>query len=148
VGVGVVMEQWTSFLQERWYMLVIAIVLLFVVIGLVKTVMKWILVLAILAGIVVYGYQYKDKFGDVKTSITDQVVSTAKDQAMKAAMNEAKEAKYTQNADGTYTIKSKSVQIDGKPGSNDAKVTFMGQSFNIKIDETVQRFVDQAKQNK
>ena len=39
------MDQWISFAQDRWYLIVGAIIVLFIVIGIVKTVVKWILVL-------------------------------------------------------------------------------------------------------
>jgi uncharacterized membrane protein YcjF (UPF0283 family) len=142
------MDQWSAFLQDRWYVLVIALVVLILIVKLVKTVVKWVVILALLGGVYYYATNYTQQFDSIKTSIGEKVASTVKDQAIAAAKNEAKDAKYAKNADGSFTIKSKSVQVDGKPGANDVKVTFMGQTFTVKMDETVRAFIDSAKQNK
>lgn len=141
------MDQWTSFLQDKWYVLAIALVVIVLVVKLVKTVVKWIIILVLLAAVAIYGYNYKDQLADVVQGAVSTIGATAQDQLTKALKDEVKEAKYVKNADGSYTVKSKTVQIDGKPGSNDVKVTIAGQSFTIKADEALQKFIDQAKQN-
>ncbi|RAV20319.1 hypothetical protein [Paenibacillus contaminans] len=140
------MDQLTAFLQDRWLVVVIAVVVLFLIVKLVKTVIKWVLVLAILAVVIVYGATYKDKLLEVTDTIGTAVTNEIKDQALKAVTNEAKDATYKKNDDGSYTVSTKSIRIDATPGSNDAKITFMGQTFNLKIDEALQKVIDQAKQ--
>jgi len=145
------MDQITSFLQDQWYIAAIALVVLLLIVKLVKTVVKWVIVIAIIAGVMVYGANYKDKLADVGASIMDStgkaVAAEIKDKAMGALTAEAKEAKYTKNADGSFTIKSKTVQLDGKPGSSEVKVTVAGQSFNLNVEGTVKAFIEQAQKN-
>jgi cytochrome c-type biogenesis protein CcmE len=132
-----------SFLQERWYIIVAIILVLFIVMRIVKTVVKWAIVAALLAGLYFYGASYKDQLMNIGT-----VVSTeAKNQAVKAFSSEMKDAQYKQNADGTYTVTTKSLRLDGKPGSNEVKVTFMNQTFTMKVDDIVNAFIEQAKKN-
>lgn len=52
------MDQLLLFLQERWLIVLIAIVVLFIVIRIARTVMKWFIVLAIIAAILIYGFNY------------------------------------------------------------------------------------------
>ncbi|WP_135556119.1 hypothetical protein [Paenibacillus cymbidii] len=141
------MDQWTTFLQDKWYVLIVALVVIVLVVKLVKTVVKWVIILVLLAALAIYGYNYKDKLADVVQDAVSTISVAAQDQLTKAIKDEVKEAKYVKNADGSYTVKSKTVQIDGKPGSNDVKLTIAGQSFTIKADEALQKFIDQAKQN-
>lgn len=143
------MDQWSSFLQERWFVLVIALVVLILVVKLVKTVVKWILALALIAAVIYYGVQYTDDLKNLNAleAIGSTVAASAKEQAMKAVANEAKDAKYVKNSDGSYTVTSKNIRVDGTPGVNEVKVTFLGQTFTVKADEIVQKYIDQAKQN-
>lgn len=57
----VLLDQWISFAQDRWYLIVAAIIVLFIVIGIVKTVIKWLVVLVVVGALIVYGASYKDK---------------------------------------------------------------------------------------
>lgn len=141
------MEQLTAFLQQQWILVVIALVVVALVVKLVKTVVKWIIVLAIAAGILFYGANYKDKLVDIKDTLGASITAEAKDQVLKTLAGEGKDAKYTINPDGSFSIQSKSLQVEGKTGSNDVKVTFMGQTLNLKLDDAVKAFVEQAKKN-
>lgn len=131
------------FLQERWFIVVAAIVVLFVVIRIVKTVIKWVLVLAILAGLFFYGASYKDQLLEIGSAVTAE----AKNQALKAISGEMKEAQYKQNPDGSFTVTTKSLKLEGKPGSNEVQVTFMNQTFTMKLDDVVNALIEQAKTN-
>lgn len=135
------MDQWVDFLQDRWYIVLAAIVVLLLVLKLVKTVVKWAIVLAIVAGLFYYGSAYKD---DIKT-IGDTIVDKVKDQAFSIMENEAESADYTAKPDGTFTIHTDSLRVDGKAGDQEAKVTFKGKSFTVKIDGAVKKFIDSAK---
>lgn len=128
-------------------MLLIALVLLFIVVRIVKTVVKWVIVLAIVAAVYFYGASYKDQLLELGTTVGARVADEAKTQAMKAVSDEMKEAQYKQNADGSYTVSTKSLKLNGKPGSADVQVTFMGQTFTVKADAAIQALIDQAKKN-
>ena len=60
------MESWIAFASERWFVILIAAVIVFLVIKIVKKVVKWILVLALIAAILIYGANYKEKLADVQ----------------------------------------------------------------------------------
>ncbi|MCP3774698.1 hypothetical protein NLX71_15505 [Paenibacillus sp. MZ04-78.2] len=137
----------TAFLSERWYVLVGALIVLFLVIKVVKTVIKWALVLAILAGLIWYGASYKDQLLELGTTVGAKVAAEVKNQMVKAITDEVKEAKYSQNADGSYTVSTRTVQLEGKSGSSDVQVTFMNQTFTMKLDDVLKGFIDQAKKN-
>jgi hypothetical protein len=135
------------FLQERWYIIVAAIIILFIVVRIVKTVIKWVIVLAILAGLYFYGASYKDQIMDLGATVGASVTTEVKNQVSKMVSNEMKDAQYKQNPDGTFTVSTKSLKIDGKPGANEVNVTFMSQTFTMKLDELLKTMIEQAKKN-
>ncbi|MFF2156472.1 hypothetical protein ACFVVQ_14235 [Paenibacillus chitinolyticus] len=137
------MDAWIAFFQERWLLILVAVIVLLVVVSLVKTVVKWLLVIAIVGALVVYGANYKETL----QSIGNAALTELSSQAVKAVQNEAKDATYTANPDGTYTAETKNVKIVGAPGSSEVSVTFMNQTFKVKAEEAVRAFVEQAKKN-
>lgn len=141
------MDQWISFAQDRWYLIVGAIIVLFIVIGIVKTVVKWVLVLVIVGALIVYGANYKDKIMDIGASVVSQVSDEIKDKAVSALTSEAKEAKFKANADGSFLITTKSLKVEGKSGSDEVQVTFLGKSFKMNANAAVNAFIEQAKKN-
>jgi len=138
------MDTWVQFFKDNWLVLVIALVVLFLVIKIVKTVVKWAIVAVILIGVVLYsGYTLEDVKG-----IGAKVAESVKQEAVTAMAGEVKDATYTTNSDGTFTVKSKNIEINGNPGDNEVKVSFQGASLGTwKIDETIQTLIDQAKNN-
>ncbi|QHW30754.1 hypothetical protein GZH47_07720 [Paenibacillus rhizovicinus] len=137
-------DTWVQFFQDKWLILVIALVVLLLVVRVVKTVVKWLLVVAILAGVVVYsGYSLED----VK-SIGTKVADSVKQEAIAAMAGEAKDATFTYNDDGTFTVSTKNLELNGTPGDGEVKVSFRGTSLGTwKIDATIQSLIDQAKKN-
>jgi hypothetical protein len=131
------------FVKENWFIIVGAIVVLFLVVRLVKTVIKWVIVLAVLGGLFYMGADYKDKLLNLGTAVTAEV----KNQATAAITNEMKDAQYKLNADGTFTVTTKSLRLDGVPSSNEVKITVMNQTFTMKMDDAVQALIEQAKKN-
>jgi hypothetical protein len=141
------MDQWIVFLQDKWMLVIVAIVVLFLVMKLVKTFVKWVIVIAVIAFGLYYGSNYAGKLGDLKTTLGNAVVGEAKQQLTNAIVGEGKNAAYKKNADGSFTVSTKNIKLEGKPGSDQAKVTFLGQSYNVSINKTIQKFIDEAKQN-
>ncbi|MBP1992038.1 hypothetical protein [Paenibacillus eucommiae] len=141
------MDQWITFAQDRWYFIAVAIIVLFIVIGVVKTLVKWVLVVIIIGVIVVYGANYKDKLQSIGTTIVTKATEEAKDGAAKALASEAKDAKYTVDKDGAFVITTKNLKVEGKVGSNDVEVTFLGATFTMQADGVVSTFIEQAKKN-
>lgn len=141
------MDQWISFAQDRWYLIVAAIIVLFIVIGIVKTVIKWIVVLVVVGALIVYGASYKDKIKDIGTSVVSQVGDEVKDKAISALTSEAKEAQFKANPDGSFIVSTKSLKVEGKAGSDEVQVTFLGKTFKMNANAAVNAFIEQAKKN-
>ncbi|MBW7459134.1 hypothetical protein ACFOLF_09960 [Paenibacillus sepulcri] len=137
-------DTWIQFLKDNWVILLIGLVVLFIVVRIVKTVVKWLIVVVILVGLVVYsGYSLED-LKSIGTTVTENV----KQEAITAMAGEAEDATYTSNSDGTFTITTKNLRMDGKPGDNEVKISFRGAPLGTwKIDETIQTLIEAAKKN-
>ncbi|ACT03483.1 hypothetical protein [Paenibacillus sp. JDR-2] len=135
---------WSTFLQDHWLVLVVALVVLLFIIRVVKTFVKWALVLVIVVGIVAYSGYTLD---DVK-SIGTQAIDSLKQEAVSAMAGEVDKATFTSNSDGTFTVKTENLEMTGVPGSGEVNVKFRGKSVGtMKIDSTIQALIDQAKAN-
>lgn len=141
------MDQWISFAQDRWYLLVAAIIILFIVIGIVKTVIKWLVVIVVVGALIVYGASYKDKIKDIGTSVVTQVGDEVKDKAISTLTAEAKEAQFKANPDGSFIVSTKSLKVEGKAGTDEVQVTFLGKTFKMSANAAVNAFIEQAKKN-
>ncbi|WP_256759786.1 hypothetical protein [Cohnella sp. WQ 127256] len=146
-------DAWIQFAQDNWMVIAIAIVAIFLIMKLVKTVMKWVLVLVIILGIVTYGGISVDELKEAGTKVSEEIgaigdkVSTElKEQAIKSMAGEASEATYIDNADGSYSIKSKNFELSGVPNSGEVSVKFKDQSLGTwKMEGAVRDFVKQAR---
>jgi hypothetical protein len=141
------MNQWISFVQDKWVILLVALVAVIVVISIVKTVAKWIIALVIVGAVIFYGANYTDSIKTIGSDIGNKVVNDMKDQAFKAFVNDVKDAKYEANKDGSFTVTTKNVKVEGKAGDKTVKVTILGQTFNMDADSAVLAFIEQAKKN-
>jgi hypothetical protein len=141
------MDQWLSFVQDKWILLLIAVVAIVVIISIVKTVAKWVIALIIVAAVIIYGANYTDSIKTIGSDIGNKVMNDLKEQAFKAFVSDVKEAKYEANKDGSFTVTTKSVKLEGKAGDPQVKVTILGQTFSMDADSAVQAFIDQAKNN-
>ncbi|WP_058302394.1 hypothetical protein [Gorillibacterium timonense] len=140
------MDQWSAFLTDRWYVILIALIALFLVIRIVKTVVKWLIVLIIAAGVLYYGYQYEGGLDSLKQTITTAATQSLQDEAVAMMKKEAESATYVKNKDGSYTITTSSLKVEGKPGEDEVTVTVLKQSFKMKA-STVKTFVEAAAKN-
>ncbi|TFE24266.1 hypothetical protein [Cohnella luojiensis] len=146
-------DAWIQFLQDNWVVVAIAILAIIVIMKVVKTVLKWILVVAIIIGIATYGgYSIDDmkdignKVSDELGAIGDKVTDEVKKQAIKSMAGEASEATYTENEDGSYSIKSTNIELTGIPNSGEVTVKFHGQSLGTwTMEGAVRDFVVQAR---
>jgi hypothetical protein len=139
------MEQWIAFAQQNWLIVIAAIIAVLLVIKIVKTIVKWVIVLAIVAGLLFYGANYVDEIKQVGGSFLEEAKNNIRDEALKAMTGQ--DAVYTRQSDGSFTIVKGQVQLDGKEGSSEVKVTFMGQSITLKVDDALKALIEQAKQN-
>jgi hypothetical protein len=136
------MDVWIQFLKDHWVVVAIAIVAIFVVMRLMKTVLKWVLVAAIIIGIVTYGGYSIDDLSAMGTKVTEE----AKDQAIKTMAGEASDAKYVNNADGSYSITTKNLELNGVPNSGEVTVKLKGIPLGTwKMEGAVRDFVVKAR---
>jgi len=142
-------EAWSQFIQDHWIVVAAVLLAIIVVVKVVKTVVKWVLVAAIVIGFAVYGgYNIEDlkevgsKVSEVGSKVTDEL----KDQAIKTMAGEASEAKYVDNADGSYTITTSNLELDGVPNSGKVSVKLRGVSLGTwDMEGQVRDFVSQAR---
>ncbi|RXZ84263.1 hypothetical protein EBB07_04095 [Paenibacillaceae bacterium] len=145
------MDMWISFIKENWLFLIIALLALFIVVRVVKTVIKWALVAIIVIVVIVYsGYN----LGDLKSqwdeiaAVGSQVADNVKQEALQAMVGEADDALYKTNEDGTYTVTTKNVELKGKAGENEVNVYYRNAPLGKwKIDETLKMLIEKSKAN-
>ncbi|MGV2805309.1 hypothetical protein GNF85_17040, partial [Clostridium perfringens] len=132
-------QVWIEFLKQNWLVIAIALIILFIVLNVVRTVIKWALAVLIIVGLLVYSGISLDKIGEVVTTVKEETVDTIKKAALTMMMKDAKEAKYTSNGDGTYSIKAPNLELKGSDGSEEVEVTFRGVSVGKwDINDTIQ----------
>ncbi|CAM4317506.1 hypothetical protein FHS16_000779 [Paenibacillus endophyticus] len=137
-------DTWTAFFKEHWLVLVIALIVLLLIVRVVKTVIKWAIAAVIIIGIIVYSGYSMDDLKEIGTKVAD----TVKQEAVNAMVGEAKDATFVTNADGTFTVKTKNLELTGVPGDKEVAVSFRGTELGKwKLDSTIQALIDQAKQN-
>jgi len=137
-------EQWLSFAQDKWWLIIAAVVALMVVIGVVKTMLKWALVAAIVAAVVFYGANYKDEL----SAMSDSVLAGAKEQALQAFVEQAFNARYEAKDDGSFVVTTEQLKVEGAEGSDEVTVYWQGVEIGtFQVDATVEAFLNQAKQN-
>ncbi|MFC3748007.1 hypothetical protein [Paenibacillus sp. GCM10012306] len=142
-------EVWSQFIRENWLVIVIALVLLFAVVNLVKTVLKWAIVVVIVVGLFIYSGVTMDQIGNAVNTVADSTLSTLKSEAQDVMLKEAKDAKYTSGGNGTFTITTPNLEVKGKAGEDKVEVTFRGVGLGKwSINDTTKTFIDAArKQN-
>lgn len=135
-------ETWSTFFQENWLVIAIALLVLFLIVRIVKTVVKWALVAVVVIGLVLYsGYTMED----VK-ELGGKVVDTVKQEAVNVMLGEADKAEYKAGADGTFTITTDNIELTGKAGSTEVKVSLKGApAITLQLDSAIQGFIDEAK---
>ncbi len=136
------MEGLIVFAKEHILILVVAIIAIILVISLVKTVLKWVIVAVLIIGILVYGFNYD--VGPLK-AMGEKVLDYTKEEALQLLIGDVKNAQYEESSDGSFTIYGKNLRLEGQLGFNDVKLIVVGQTFNLKVDETLQKFIDQVK---
>lgn len=141
-------QVWSDFLQQNWLIIVIALIVLFVVLGLVKTMVKWAIAIIIVIALVVYSGVSLEKIKDVVNDVTTETVDTLKSEAMNLMMKESKEAKYKADAAGNFTITTPNLELKGEKGKDKVDVSLRGVSLGKwKINDTVQSFINESKAN-
>lgn len=133
-------EQWLSFIQDKWWIIVLALVAVVVIAKIVKTALKWAFILVIAAGLLLYGANYKEIVQD----ISGTVLNYAKEEAFEVMKNESGQAEVTQDEAGNFLVTSPNFQVKGSLESDEVEITFRGQSFKVSRNEMINTFIEQA----
>jgi hypothetical protein len=135
-------DAWLQFLQDHWLVVAIAIIVIFVVLKVVKTVFKWLLVAAIIVGIIAYGGYSIDDLAAIGT----KVETAAKDEILKTAAQEASKAEYKDNGDGSYSIKTPNLELKGVPNSGEVTIHFHGVPAGTwNVEGPIRALIEQAR---
>ncbi len=134
------MENLQPFLQEQWWLVLIAFVIVGLIVKMVKTVVKWVITIVVVVVLFGYATQYSpDLVNDAKT----MAENTMKDQALKALQEKAGDLTFKKSDDGSYAVSTKGITLKGKPGNADVEIAYMGHSVKVPF-ETVKKVIEQA----
>jgi hypothetical protein len=145
-GVSLV-EAIGPFLAQRWYLVLAALVVLWLAIKLVKAVLRWVIVLAVLAGLAALVVHDRDHLRELGATVGTKVAAETRDLAVQALQSEMQDARYDVSRNGEFHLATRSVQVDGKAGAEEVRVTFQGHSFTMKVDENLRGLIEQARRN-
>ncbi|URN94830.1 MAG: hypothetical protein NAG76_00790 [Candidatus Pristimantibacillus lignocellulolyticus] len=152
-------DTWLAFLQENWYVILIALIVIMLIIRVMKTMVKWAIILVVAIGVIVYSGYTLDDVKNLSTSLVSsgieelkeigsKVADSAKEEAINAMVGEAASATYTTNDDGTFTVKTTSITLTGQPGSDEVSISVKGApAFKVKSSAIVTDFIKQAEAN-
>lgn len=139
------MEQLIQFLKDYWVAVCVVFFLVAIVSIMVKTVVRFVLIAVAIGAILVYGFNYTpEQVVDMGKKAADVASAVVNDTIGPIVEKELSGAKTVVKPDGTYEIKTTSVTIVGKKGSEKAKIFFKGKQYTVNISElgtTVENFI-------
>ncbi|MGR6763623.1 MULTISPECIES: hypothetical protein [Paenibacillus] len=144
---------WSEFLehnwqivQDNWLYIVIGLVLLLVILKIVRTLVKWLIVIVVIAGLLVYSGISFEQVGKVVTQAKDDAINKVQSEALNMMIKEGQNAKYTSNGDGTFTVTSSNLEVKGPFEGEKVKVWFQGMSLGEwSMSDTVKKYIESAK---
>lgn len=138
------MEQWLAFARDNWWMIALAIVIAIVLIKIVKSVVKWLLVLIVAAAVLIYGFNYTpDEIKEAGSKLLE-AVETTKEKALDAMLGDAEEATFEKTDDG-FRITGNRFTLEGTDGGSTVTLTYFGQTFTFELNEQIRSFVETVK---
>lgn len=141
------LETLLPFIQENWWVLVVALIVVLLIVKIVKTVIKWVLILLVVVGLSVFWVNYVPD--DVKDSINvvvEDVKDKGKAEAIKA-LTTLSNPTYSVDAEGNYKVSNSdgTISLTGVVGENDAKLAVKGITFNVQLDDALNKVIETAK---
>lgn len=144
---------WTEFLehnwqivQDNWLYILIGLVLLLVILKVVRTLVKWLIVIVVITGLLIYSGISFEQVGKVVTQAKDDAISKVQSEALNMMIKEGQDAKYTSNADGTFSVTSSNLEVKGPFDGDKVKVWFQGMPLGEwSIGDTVKKYIESAK---
>ena len=134
-------EYWLEFVIDRWFVIVLAVIALIVVVKLVKTIVKWLLVIAIVGALVFYGATYTDAIKEVG----GKIIEYTQDELFDLMTFEINEAEYSEDANGRFSVTSGNLKLEGHADEEDVVITYRGQSITIKKNDFLERYIAEVK---
>lgn len=138
------LEAWFLFVKENFWGLLLVAVALIIVLSLVKTVVKWVILLLIVVGVYLYGANF---VGNIQ-QLVQQAAQGTMEQASRLIVEEIKHADYKVDKEGNYTITSSKMTLSGRLGSNEAILEIIGQKIPIQLDEALRTAISQMANEK
>jgi hypothetical protein len=126
----------------QWWVIVVAIVVIYLASKIAKKIIKWLVIIGVIAFLFHYGTNYKAFVSDVKA----KAWSIAEDYAYKNMSKNIGQATYTANTDGTFTVKSSDVTVNGAAKSDKLKVTYKGVTFEVDKTTFLRRYIEDVQQ--
>ena len=128
-------EAWLQVLQDHWVVAVVALAVIFIVLKLVKTVLKWALVIAIVIGVLAYGgYNVND------------LTETLKREAISVMTAGAGDARFRQLEGGAYEVTASDLKLTGEAGSDKVRVAYRGIPLGTwDMNEVIREFIERAR---
>ncbi|NBI28898.1 hypothetical protein [Chengkuizengella marina] len=135
-------ESWITFAQEKWYIILAAIIVLFIVIKLVKTLVKWFIVLAIVGVLIYYGSNYSETLKTASDQFLDMI---PKEELIDLAINEIREYIVDEAMDGDFLIENENVTIEGDTNSDFLTITYGGETYTIEMNDEIRKLLEKNK---
>ncbi|MDP5272546.1 hypothetical protein [Chengkuizengella axinellae] len=135
-------ESWILFAEEKWYIILAAIIVLFIVIKLVKTLMKWLIVIAVVAVLIYYGSSYSDTLRTAGDQIIDLITQ---EDLVDLALDEIKEYVINEAIDGEFIIKNDNVTIQGEEDSKVLTITYGGETYTIEMNDEIKKLLEDSR---
>jgi len=128
-------EAWLQVLQDHWVVAVVALAVIFIVLKLVKTMLKWALVIAIVIGVLAYGgYNVND------------LTETLKREAISVMTAGAGDARFRQLEGGAYEVTASDLKLTGEAGSDKVRVAYRGIPLGTwDMNEVIREFIERAR---
>ena len=122
-------EVWFEFARQNWLILLISLVAVLLVINIIKTMLKWAIAIVIVVALVVYSGVSLGQIQDTAAGVKDEAVAKLQGEALKMLKSEASEAVFQKAADGSFTVETPSLKLEGKPNAAVMKVAYRGVSL-------------------
>lgn len=119
-------EVWLEFARQNWLILLIALVAVLLVINIVKTMIKWAIAIVIVIALIVYSGVSLDQIQNTVTDVKNETVAKLQGEAIKMLKDEASEATFNSGKDGSFTVETTSLKLEGQPNASTVNVTYRG----------------------
>ena len=140
------MDQLIAFAQEQWIVVVIAVILILIIMKVIKSVIKWLIILGLAAAVIIYGTQYTpDEIKDNIMEVGSKIVEFTKENAVKALLSDSSPVTYESAEGGRFVITAGSFTLEGLEGSSEATLSYLGQSITVELNDELKQYIENAK---